>query len=313
MKKKENDTLQIGGNRRPTLKQRLVRWLLKGVHLEELHIGAHSIVIDGDVIKLNPLAEDPTTPAEGWLWHLAGTSHLPRYHDGTSTKDIGQGATPATHKASHQDGGADALSIAALLGEPAELTTHKDLTTGVHGAGGNNIEHTGNKGAANGYMDLDAGSRGAQNPKLHAAAHTDGSDDIQDATAAQKGLATTVQITKLDGVAAGATVDSAMDAKTAPTGEVVGTTDTQELSGKTMNNLKVKDVDATPVGDVLLKVIDGVLKVRNAGDTADAEITVSQAAIGDLLFKNGYRLTEDEILGVVLISPEGRKFKMIAC
>jgi len=38
----------------------------------------------------------------------------------------------------------------------------------------------------------------------HAGKHVDGSDDIQDATAAQKGLATATQITKLDGIAAGA-------------------------------------------------------------------------------------------------------------
>lgn len=42
--------------------------------------------------------------------------------------------------------------------------------------------------------------------KLHATDHTDGTDDIQDATAGQKGLATAAQITKLDGIAAGADV-----------------------------------------------------------------------------------------------------------
>lgn len=40
----------------------------------------------------------------------------------------------------------------------------------------------------------------------HAARHTDGSDDIQNATDAQKGLATAAQITKLDGIASGADV-----------------------------------------------------------------------------------------------------------
>lgn len=42
-------------------------------------------------------------------------------------------------------------------------------------------------------------------PQAHAASHTDGSDDIQDATAVQKGLATAAQITKLDGIETGAT------------------------------------------------------------------------------------------------------------
>ena len=55
----------------------------------------------------------------------------------------------------------------------------------------------------------------------HAASHTDGSDDIQDATAAQKGLATAAQITKLDAIEAGATADqTGAEVKTAYEGEV---------------------------------------------------------------------------------------------
>ena len=46
-------------------------------------------------------------------------------------------------------------------------------------------------------------------PAAHAASHTDGSDDIQDATAAQKGVATATQITKLDGIDTGADVTGA--------------------------------------------------------------------------------------------------------
>jgi len=38
-------------------------------------------------------------------------------------------------------------------------------------------------------------------PKAHKSSHTDGSDDIQSATAVQKGLATATQITKLDAIA----------------------------------------------------------------------------------------------------------------
>ncbi len=41
--------------------------------------------------------------------------------------------------------------------------------------------------------------------KLHADEHVNGTDDIRDATASQKGLATAAQITKLDGIEAGAT------------------------------------------------------------------------------------------------------------
>ena len=92
------------------LKQRLVNYLLRDAHIDELHIGAHSIVVTGDVIKMNPLASDPTLPAEGWVWHLAGTTHLLKFHDGTSIKDIGTGATPGAHALAGAQHNADTLA-----------------------------------------------------------------------------------------------------------------------------------------------------------------------------------------------------------
>ena len=52
-------------------------------------------------------------------------------------------------------------------------------------------------------------------------------------------------------------------------GSVVGTTDSQTLTNKILSLVKIKDEDPTPVGDLLLKVLDQRLKIRNAGDTAD--------------------------------------------
>lgn len=52
-------------------------------------------------------------------------------------------------------------------------------------------------------------------PGAHAASHTNGTDDIQDATASQKGLATAAQITKLDGIEAGADVTTTAKVDTA--------------------------------------------------------------------------------------------------
>jgi hypothetical protein len=46
----------------------------------------------------------------------------------------------------------------------------------------------------------------ARTPTAHAASHVDGTDDIRDATASLKGLATAAQISKLDGIDAGANV-----------------------------------------------------------------------------------------------------------
>lgn len=45
-----------------------------------------------------------------------------------------------------------------------------------------------------------------RDPNAHATTHTDGTDDIQDATISQKGLMTAAQATKLDGIEAGADV-----------------------------------------------------------------------------------------------------------
>jgi len=68
------------------------------------------------------------------------------------------------------------------------------------------FESTSNKGAVDGYGSLDGSGRNEQPPLLHASEHTDGTDDIQDATDSQKGLATASQISKLNGIDPGADV-----------------------------------------------------------------------------------------------------------
>jgi len=52
------------------------------------------------------------------------------------------GAYPSVHAASHQNGGGDEISLAGLDGEPSTLTTHKGLTTGIHGVGAGAIVGT---------------------------------------------------------------------------------------------------------------------------------------------------------------------------
>ncbi len=54
----------------------------------------------------------------------------------------------------------------------------------------------------------------ARTPASHAGTHTDGSDDIQSATAAVKGLATATQIAKLDGIEASANATPASYSRT---------------------------------------------------------------------------------------------------
>ncbi len=72
------------------------------------------------------------------------------------------------HATSHENGGGDEINVGGLSGELAD----------------------------------------AQPPKTHSATHTNGADDIQNATASQKGLATSTQITKLNGIATAATADA---------------------------------------------------------------------------------------------------------
>ena len=64
---------------------------------------------------------------------------------------------------------------------------------------------------ANKYVtNADARNTNARAPTAHASDHTDGTDDIQDATSGQKGLATLIQIGKLDAIASGAEVNPAV-------------------------------------------------------------------------------------------------------
>jgi hypothetical protein len=66
----------------------------------------------------------------------------------------------------------------------------------------------------------DARLSDARDPTAHASEHTDGTDDIQDATSGQKGLMTAAYASKLDGVEASATADqTGAEIKTAYEGE----------------------------------------------------------------------------------------------
>lgn len=76
-------------------------------------------IMQGDINMADHKITDLPTPA---LDHEAATKKY---------VDDGGGAGP--HATTHETGGADEVNIAALAGEPAELTTHKALSTGVHG------------------------------------------------------------------------------------------------------------------------------------------------------------------------------------
>ena len=93
----KEEVKERGNGHKLSLRQRLARWLLKDAHINRLYIGDHTTTIENDVIKMNALASDPGTPAEGWLWFLAATAHKLRFRDNTTVKDVGEGAAPGSH------------------------------------------------------------------------------------------------------------------------------------------------------------------------------------------------------------------------
>lgn len=106
----------------------------------------------------------------------------------------------------------------------------------------------------------------------HAASHTDGTDDIQNATAAQKGLATATQITKLDGIETAATADqSNAEIKTA----YEANADTNEFSDAEQTLLS--NQSGTNTGD------DG--DVSGPASSVDDEIPRFSGTTGKLLDK----------------------------
>lgn len=84
---------------------------------------------------------------------------------------------------------------------------------------------------------------GLGHDKLHGTEHTDGTDDIRDATAGQKGLATAAQITKLDGISPGADVTANNPPQAHSTSHENSGTDeinVDGLSGELADNQKQK-------------------------------------------------------------------------
>jgi hypothetical protein len=89
---------------------------------------------------------------------LATAAQITKLDGIDDNADVTADNPPQAHSASHEDGGSDEISVAGLSGLLADN----------------------------------------QNPTAHASEHVDGTDDIQDATNAQKGLATAAQITDLE-------------------------------------------------------------------------------------------------------------------
>lgn len=145
---------------------------------------------------------DPTAVTGGNAHdHVGGDGATVPYATGLSgqptlgtaaAQDVGAFAAAAngvTNGDSHDHSGGDGAQIAysGLSGLPT-LGTAAGKDTGT--------------GTDNVILGNDSRLTDTRDPKTHAASHTDGTDDIQSATAAQKGLMTAAYAAKLDAVGA---------------------------------------------------------------------------------------------------------------
>jgi hypothetical protein len=103
----------------------------------------------------------------------------------------------------------------------------------------------------------------------HAADHVDGTDDIQSATAAQKGVATAAQITKLDGIEALAEVNNISDVNATDLTDGGDTTlhDHDGISENTAARTAVVALGATTLATITARV-NGLHVVIATSDSA---------------------------------------------
>ena len=195
----------------------------------------HTIKIDTNKITLNTLASDPETPAEGWLWYLAGTTHAVRFHNGTTVKSVGDitGAEVDT-----------------------KISDHAAIPAAHHAR----------------YTDTEAQTT------------VKASVEVGDLKTPTKALAMNSQ--RISGLGAVTTAGDAL-----PADANLRVADSSKLEGST----KAQVQDHAP------KAHD------HTGDT----LKPTSIEVGDIIFANGWRMTEDDELGVALISPSGKRFRMV--
>jgi hypothetical protein len=139
------------------------------------------------------------------------------YRDEASSSNIlalntGAGGTAVSGASLASDGkGVEGLAAAAGgVGVKATATgaatTAFEVAGGVVNGGGQRYADMGDATADTDGLNRQTGD-GRYALAAHAANHTDGTDDIQDATAGQKGLMTAAYASKVDGVEVGATAD----------------------------------------------------------------------------------------------------------
>lgn len=113
----------------------------------------------------------------------------------------------------------------------------------------------------------------SRTPTAHASSHVNGTDDIQSATASQKGLATAAQITKLDGIEALADVTDAGNVGSSIHGATAKTTpvdaDTVPLIDSAASNV-LKKLSWTNIKATLKTYFDALYLIKTVYDPQNA-------------------------------------------
>lgn len=122
------------------------------------HIADEEIHTDKDTAAFNA---NRIQGIEVVTTNIANTQYL-GYNEASGKFEPQNPGSPAEHKTTHENGGADEISLEGLDGTPAELTTHMNGTT-VHGTTGNVVGTTDEQTLTNKTLTLPVFTNGAIN------------------------------------------------------------------------------------------------------------------------------------------------------
>jgi len=126
---------------------------------------------------------------------------------------------------------------------------------------------------------------GANPPQAHAASHTDGTDDVQDATNAQKGLATAAQITAVEANTLASHAAATLNANATAGGlSLVG----QEINNRAASNAQTGYATAAHITAIEANSA-GLIQVVNI--SADTVLTATQCANSIIYVTGNFTVT----------------------
>ena len=122
----------------------------------------------------------------------------------------------------------------------------------------------------------------ARTPVSHAVSHTDGTDDIQDATSSQKGLMTATYATKLEGIAAGAEVNIATNLSVG-----IKTATALDINSSTGTNVTIPAATTDEAGLMTNAQFDKLSGIETGANVTDATNVNTAGAVMESDFNAG--------------------------